>query len=171
MRIEVAVSTACDGWFADAARVSERAARAALAAGPARQRLRQIAGAAPSAALAVVLADDVRVRALNAAYRDRDAPTNVLSFEDGERDPATGEVMLGDVVLARETVLAEADAQGKRPLDHLAHLVVHGVLHLIGYDHQDAAEAATMEELERGVLAGLGIADPYAEPAGTVEER
>lgn len=117
----------------------------------------------------MVLADDRLVRSLNREYRGRDTATNVLSFAglDGPAEPGTPR-LLGDVVLARETVVREACEQGKTPADHLAHLVVHGVLHLLGYDHQTTTQAETMEDLERAVLAGLGVADPYLspEPAG-----
>jgi probable rRNA maturation factor len=105
--------------------------------------------------LAIALADDRRVRVLNARDRRKDKPTNVLSYPSGERD------FLGDVVLARQTVWREAKAQGKRPADHVAHLVVHGVLHLMGYDHESNADAERMEALERRILKRLAIADPY----------
>jgi probable rRNA maturation factor len=105
--------------------------------------------------LAIALADDRRVRALNARDRKKDKPTNVLSYPSGERD------FLGDIVLARQTVWREAKAQGKRPADHVAHLVVHGVLHLMGYDHESNADAERMEVLERRILRQLAIADPY----------
>jgi probable rRNA maturation factor len=107
-------------------------------------------------ALTVALADDSRVRALNARDRKQDKPTNVLSYPSGERDH------IGDVVLARQTVWREAKSQGKTPADHVAHLVVHGTLHLLGYDHETSeADAERMEALERRLLARLGIADPY----------
>ena len=106
--------------------------------------------------LTIVLADDRRVRALNARDRRKDKPTNVLSYPSGER------AFLGDVVLARQTVWREAKSQGKTPADHVAHLVVHGALHLLGYDHETSeADAERMEALERRILAKLGIADPY----------
>jgi probable rRNA maturation factor len=106
--------------------------------------------------LAVALADDRRVRTLNARDRRKDKPTNVLSYPSGERD------FLGDVVLARQTVWREANSQGKTAADHLSHLVVHGTLHLMGYDHETSeADAERMEALERRILAKLGIADPY----------
>jgi probable rRNA maturation factor len=106
--------------------------------------------------LTVALADDRRVRALNARDRKKDKPTNVLSYPSGER------AFLGDVVLARQTVWREAKSQGKTPADHVAHLVVHGTLHLMGYDHETGeADAQRMEALERRILARLGIADPY----------
>ena len=106
--------------------------------------------------LTIALADDRRVRALNARDRRKDKPTNVLSYPSGERD------FLGDVVLARQTVWREAKSQGKTAADHLSHLVVHGTLHLLGYDHETSeADAERMEALERRILAKLGIADPY----------
>ncbi len=106
--------------------------------------------------LTVALADDRRVRVLNARDRKKDRPTNVLSYPSGERD------YLGDVVLARQTVWREAKSQGKTAADHVAHLVVHGTLHLMGYDHETSeADAERMEALERRILAKLGIADPY----------
>ncbi len=141
----------------EAGRVCERAARAALAGAGSPRR---------QAELAIVLADDGLVRMLNRDWRGRDAPTNVLSFAAGEGGPAPPDapLLLGDVVLAFETVAAEARAQGKPLADHLAHLVVHGVLHLLGFDHEIAAEARRMEALETRVLAGLGVADPYRLP-------
>jgi probable rRNA maturation factor len=107
--------------------------------------------------LTVALADDKRVRALNRRDRKKDKPTNVLSYPSGEKS------FLGDVVLARQTVWREARAQKKTPADHLAHLVVHGTLHLLGHDHETSqADAERMEALERRILARLGIDDPYA---------
>lgn len=107
--------------------------------------------------LNVALADDKAVRALNARDRKKDKPTNVLSYPSGER------AFLGDIVLARQTVWREARGQKKSPADHITHLVVHGTLHLLGYDHETSdADAERMEALERRVLAKLGIADPYA---------
>ena len=115
--------------------------------------------------VAVALADDRRVRALNARDRAKDKPTNVLSYPSGERLPG-GRTFLGDIVLARQTVWREAKAQGKRPADHVAHLVVHGTLHLLGHDHETSdADAERMEALERRLLARLGIADPYRDDA------
>jgi probable rRNA maturation factor len=117
-----------------------------------------------AAELTIVLADDVTVRRLNSKYRGIDKSTNVLSFggTDGGRQPPTGSpTILGDVVLARETVAAEAADQGKSVADHAVHLVVHGVLHLLGYDHRAAREADLMESIENLVLGRLGVADPY----------
>lgn len=115
--------------------------------------------------VSVVLADDATVRALNRDHRGKDTPTNVLSFPIGGAGVAAGgpaaPLMLGDVVLACETVTAEAAAQGKTVADHLRHLVVHGVLHLAGHDHEDDAAAERMERLETRILADLGVGDPY----------
>jgi probable rRNA maturation factor len=136
-----------------------RAARAAAAA--ARPSL-------PPVEISVVLADDPFVAALNARYRGRRGPTNVLSFPalslgaDAPVPEGPGEATaLGDVVIACETTCREAAEAGKPVADHLAHLVVHGVLHLFGFDHGTVADARRMEALEVRVLAGLGIANPY----------
>lgn len=120
----------------------------------------------------LVLTDDGEVRQLNRTWRGEDAATNVLSFPAGEPVGKTGEpCLLGDVVLAGETVIKEADLKGIAVADHASHLVVHGVLHLLGFDHDRDEEAERMEALETKVLAGLGIADPYAEtgPAEVAE--
>lgn len=116
----------------------------------------------PAAAeISIALASDDLLRELNRKYRGRDKATNVLAFPAGE-DATGGAVrMLGDVVLAREILLAEAVDQGKRVGDHLTHLVVHGLLHLLGFDHQQERDAVAMESLESKILVGLGIADPY----------
>jgi probable rRNA maturation factor len=112
--------------------------------------------------LSLVFTDDAHIRALNAAWRGKDKPTNVLSFPAVPVTPGAAlPPMLGDIVLACETVGREAALEGK-PFDHhLSHLVVHGFLHLLGHDHEDEAEAAAMEALERRILAGLAIPDPY----------
>ena len=111
--------------------------------------------------IALVLTGDAEMRALNLYWRGKDAATNVLSFpaDDDISEPG----FLGDIVLAYETVEREAREQGKSLGDHVTHLVVHGVLHLIGFDHEDDAEAERMEAVERAALASLGIADPYVE--------
>jgi len=99
-------------------------------------------------------------RALNRRYRDIDKPTNVLSFPaDGVA--AIAPDLLGDIVICAPLVAAEASAQGKSPRAHWHHLVVHGVLHLLGYDHVAESDAQTMEDLEREIMAGLGFGDPY----------
>ena len=108
--------------------------------------------------LVVLLTDDAEVQDLNKRFRDKDRPTNVLSFPAAE----SAFPHLGDVVLGYAYCAAEAQAQGKTLSDHLSHLVVHGVLHLLGRDHEDDAEAEEMEAEEREILAALGVADPYA---------
>lgn len=131
--------------------------------------------------VSVVLTSDAAVHALNRDYRGKDAPTNVLSFavrEAGAPFPPPGvPETLGDVVVAFETTQTEAADGGKTLKAHLCHLLVHGVLHLVGYDHQDDSQAEEMEGLETEVLAGLGIDDPYAAGPeecarrGVVDER
>ena len=109
-----------------------------------------------------MLTDDATIRAMNAQWRGIDKPTNVLSFPAGESLRARS-AHLGDIAIACETVAREAAAENKAFLDHLAHLAVHGYLHLIGFDHETDPEAERMEHLETRILAGLGIADPYAD--------
>ena len=113
----------------------------------------------------VLLTDDDGVRDLNARFRDKDRPTNVLSFPA----PESAAPHLGDIVLAYGVCAAEAQAQGKTLADHLSHLVVHGVLHLLGRDHEDDAEAEEMEAEEREILARIGVADPYAVDAESAD--
>lgn len=117
--------------------------------------------------ISVMLADDQIVRCMNRDWRGQDKSTNVLSFaaldDEDAPQPAGAPVLLGDVILALETCRAEAADQKIGIQDHVAHLVVHGVLHLLGFDHEeDEDEAVLMEGLETRILAGLGIADPYA---------
>lgn len=113
--------------------------------------------------VSIVFSDDATVRRLNRDFRGKDKATNVLSFPLDVDDP-DGSRHLGDVVLAWETVAAEAEAMNICLTDHICHLVVHGILHLAGYDHETDADAAAMEQLETRVLATLGIADPHAAP-------
>ena len=139
--------------------------------------LQRLAGSAADAALngaaldprdheiVVLGCDDARIAVLNAQFRGKDAPTNVLSFPAEELSP--GDVPpeeLGDIAIAFETCAREAEAQGKRFDDHVTHLVVHAVLHLLGHDHADEGDAALMEGLERNILAGMGLPDPYEAP-------
>lgn len=145
-----------DTWTAavpDVAAVVERAATAALGG--------------VEGDVVVLLTDDAAVRALNARFRSKDQPTNVLSF------PAAGMTIpgqaphLGDLVLAYGVCDEEAQAQGKALTDHLSHLTVHGVLHLLGRDHAAEDEAEAMEAEERSILASLGVADPYRPDDGS----
>jgi probable rRNA maturation factor len=157
--LEIEIVRHSDLW--DSIEVSgdtlSRAALAAFVATP----------AAPDAALCevtLVLTDDDEMRELNRTWRGKDSSTNVLSFQAGEPvGEAHGEPSpLGDIVLAGETVIEEAKLKGIPAADHAVHLVVHGMLHLLGFDHERDADAERMEALETKVLAGLGIADPYA---------
>jgi probable rRNA maturation factor len=136
-----------------------RAARAAFAAA-------SVAPDEPCDAT-LVLTDDDEMRTLNRTWRGKDYATNVLSFPAGEPfGEAHGEPSpLGDVVLAAETVIEEAKRKDIPVADHATHLVVHGMLHLLGHDHERDADAERMEALETKILADLGIADPYAEDA------
>ena len=110
-----------------------------------------------------MLTDDEAMRQMNAQWRGIDKATNVLSFPAGE-SPSDAEQHLGDIAIAYQTVAAESAAENKAFSDHLAHLAVHGYLHLVGFDHETDAEAFSMEHLETQILSGLGIADPYADP-------
>lgn len=123
----------------------------------------------PPAEVCVVLGDDATVRDLNRTYRGQDRPTNVLSFPAGQDAlPEDAPCLLGDIVLAYATIAREAADQGKRPADHLSHLCVHGLLHLLGYDHETETDAVEMEALEVSILTELGIGDPFALTAGEV---
>jgi len=115
--------------------------------------------------LSLLLTDDAGVRELNRAWRGLDKPTNVLSFPGSGGSSPDGVRHLGDIAVAFETVDREATEEGKGLADHLAHLIAHGALHLLGYDHENDAEADAMEALEVKVLASLGIGDPYRDMA------
>jgi probable rRNA maturation factor len=156
----IEVEIEADDWLRavpDAADRVRRAAEAALEAGK----------ASADAEVSVLLAEDDEVAELNSQFRGKPTPTNVLSFPALEM----ARPHLGDVILAFGVCEAEARAQGKSLGEHLSHLVAHGVLHLLGWDHQTEAEADSMESLERTVLAGLGIDDPYVARDGTDERR
>ncbi|HUC62090.1 MAG TPA: rRNA maturation RNase YbeY [Alphaproteobacteria bacterium] len=170
-RAAIAVAIECAGWartLPDAALLAEKAARAAL-----RAARRDGAALPRGLELGVTLSDARHLRALNRDWRRKDAPTNVLAFPayapaelarlagPGRR---VGPAAIGDVIIAYEVVREEAAAQGKRVRDHLAHLAIHGTLHLLGYDHARASDARRMEALEIAVLAGLGMGDPYRAP-------
>lgn len=119
-----------------------------------------------TAEIGVRLDADEGVRALNRAWRGKDRPTNVLSFPAGGGPHPQESHHLGDIVLAYETVEAEAESEGKSLADHAAHLLVHGVLHLLGHHHEEENEGDAMEALEVEALGRLGIADPYQDRAG-----
>ena len=108
--------------------------------------------------VSVLLGSDADITRLNKEFRGKDGPTNVLSFPGPRVEPE----FLGDIALAAETIAAEAEFQGKRFEHHAAHLVVHGFLHLLGYDHENPADAEAMETRERAILTSIGIEDPYA---------
>jgi probable rRNA maturation factor len=157
--IEIDVAVEADVWsrLDDAEALARRAVEAALKVAP-------DAPAGP-VGIALLLADDAAVRELNRAWRGQDKPTNVLSFPAAAPPGAPAPHPLGDVVLAYETVAREAEIEGKVLADHATHLIVHGVLHLLGYDHETEAGAEVMETLEIRILARLGIADPYRDLA------
>jgi probable rRNA maturation factor len=136
--------------LADVEGMVERAAQAALDTLPQAKR---------GGAVAILLTDDATVADLNTRFRGKPTSTNVLSF------PAAGSAYphLGDVALAYGVCAGEAEAQGKSLADHLTHLVVHGVLHLLGYDHEAEADAEVMEQMECEILRRFGVADPYAQ--------
>jgi probable rRNA maturation factor len=156
---EIGVTFLCRRWrrtIPRAGTLCRASAQAALAGH---------AAAARRTELSIVLADDATVQTLNKRYRNKNKPTNVLAFPGQSRGVRSGRggppCALGDVVLAYETIQAEALAGGRPMAHHLCHLVVHGVLHLLGHDHQAARAARRMERLERDALANMGIPDPY----------
>jgi probable rRNA maturation factor len=153
----VEVTMPCPAWqkeCGEATLLADGAARLAL-----------LRGEAPAETVVdITLGDDDAQRVLNRTWRGKDAPTNVLAFPAADpamRLPAGAPLLLGDVVLAFETVRREAAEQNKPLADHLRHLVVHGVLHLLGCDHARAADAAKMEAREIAILAELGVPNPY----------
>ena len=158
--IALDLAATSERWAAlgDVEALARRAVEAALAV--ARNPPRQ-----EDVELSLLLADDEAVRALNRAWRGKDKATNVLSFPANPHPGMPGRQPLGDVALAFGTVAREAESEGKTLADHATHLIVHGVLHLLGYDHETEAEAEIMEALEVEALARLGIADPYREMA------
>ena len=155
-----------DPWpTGDWAALAARACRAAIERTPHGELLMTPA----TVEISVRLTSDAEVHELNRQYRHKDKPTNVLSFPMVQPDlidtisqnSDDGEVLLGDIVLAHGVCAAEAAARGVTVEEHATHLLVHGTLHLLGYDHQADDEADAMEEIERQALASLGIADPY----------
>ena len=157
---DISIQMASDAWGSSADQVADEIV---LAAGLALELASWADGSAidEGAELSLVLSDDAAIQELNKTYRGFDKPTNVLSFPSHILPGAGLPVLLGDVVLSYETVCAQAAAQGKTLEHHAQHLTVHGVLHLLGYDHQDEAEAAEMESLEVMLLEKLGVANPY----------
>ena len=168
MMLEVAIE-ADEEW--DSSRSWEQLVRRAAEAAIAESAFPQLATAARQVEISVLLTGDNQVRDLNAEYRHKDRPTNVLSFPmidvDDLRDAnvAGPELLLGDIILARGVCEAEAADKGISVEDHATHLVVHGTLHLLGYDHHDDDEAADMEAREVRALNRLGIPNPYEEAA------
>ncbi|WP_407648209.1 rRNA maturation RNase YbeY [Devosia rhodophyticola] len=154
MPLEIALIHDDDGWPDGLGPLAERGVFAALAASKSRLK-----GAAE---ISIVLSNDAEQRQLNKRWRDKDASTNVLSFAQIEPFGAVVGI-LGDIVLARETLEREAEEQGISFSHHFTHLIVHGFLHILGYDHLNDEEALEMEGLETKILAGLGISDPYAD--------
>jgi probable rRNA maturation factor len=169
--LRIAIDIADKAWekaLPDAPRIARRAVRAALKAALAAKSLpRKRLLEARRIELGLALDNDRGVRHLNRDYRGKDKPTNVLSFAALDAGlppkgvPASYPWALGDVVMALGTIKGEAKAQGKSLEQHYCHLVVHGVLHLLGFDHERPRDAAKMEKLEREILAGLGWPDPY----------
>lgn len=156
--LDLAIGEPCPAWRMHLPKLDEMCRTTAIAA---------LSAAAPhlaAAELSLLLADADAVRILNRDWRGRDEPTNVLSFPSGAAPSVAGgpPMLLGDVALAFETVAAEAEDQGKALSDHFRHLLVHGILHLLGHDHEEDREAERMEALEAAILARLGVADPYA---------
>ena len=119
--------------------------------------------------VSLLMSNDAAIRFLNREHRGKDQPTNVLAFPMGEPILPGGPIHLGDVVLACETVIWEAERDAKTLEAHVSHLTAHGLLHLLGHDHQDADQAAAMEGIEIRVLAELGYPDPYLEGAAAAE--
>ena len=152
--LEIAIIRNDEAWPEQLDGLAERAVLEAL-----KQSDAKVTGAAE---LSVLLTNDEEQQALNKQWRGKDSSTNVLSFPQIEPgDPVVG--LLGDITMARETLIREAEEQGVSFEDHFTHLVVHGFLHILGYDHLDDDEAAEMEGLETSILATLGIDDPYAD--------
>lgn len=154
MTLAVDIAISAPGWKAavhDPEEILRRAADAAWRA----------AGEG-AGELSILLSDDEEVRGLNRDYRGKDRPTNVLSFPAEDAGGPGRPRLLGDVVLSLGTLRREAASQSKPLEDHLCHLAVHGILHLLGYDHESETQAEAMEALETEILDSLGIADPYA---------
>ena len=130
------------------------------------RRAAAAADVAPATEISVRIVDEDEIRQLNRDFRDKDTPTNVLSFPVGDLDglPAEAARLLGDIVICAGVVSGEAGQQGKAAADHWAHMLVHGTLHLLGFDHIQTADAETMEALEVRILAENNVPDPYRVP-------
>ncbi len=164
--LSVEVTVSAEEWrsaLSDAERIATAAAEEAL-----RETRHAVSlPAADMIMLGITLTDDAEQRQLNHTWRGKDASTNVLAFpalDSAAPLPVEAPVLLGDVVLAYETVAREASEQQKPFAHHFRHLVVHGVLHLLGFDHETDTEAAIMESQEIAILAHLGVPNPYREP-------
>lgn len=146
----------CETWQCiDCEAIAQRCYAAVCAAEPEARAL-----------VSVLFTSDDTMRALNSAYRDKPAPTNVLSFPAGDMVIAEGS-FLGDIALGAQTCAREAREKAVALEDHAAHLLIHGLLHLLGYDHEIPRDAELMEARERDILKGIGIADPYGDPLET----
>ena len=156
MSLQSDISIECEQWtkLADLDTLVERALQAT--------KLETKASLFDGAEVSLLFCDDVRIQELNRDWRGLDKPTNVLSFPAAPPDRLVSAPLLGDIAIAFETVAREAQDEEKTFADHTSHMIVHGFLHLLGYDHENEEEAEEMEDLERRALARLGIADPYA---------
>jgi probable rRNA maturation factor len=151
---DILVTAACWQAEPDAQALVQRAIEAAA---------QHASASARGAEVAIVLTDDSGIRTLNRDWRGIDKPTNVLSFPSAQTPAnASPSPMLGDIAIAYETTRREAEREHKPFAHHLSHLAVHGFLHLVGYDHENDADAEKMEDLERTILTSLGVPDPYA---------
>lgn len=130
-----------------------------------------LADVSPGAELCVRVVNAEEAQSLNAQYRNLDKPTNVLSFEAGVRLPDSDTQILGDIVICAPVVANEAEQQGKSLAHHYAHMVVHGVLHLAGFDHEHSDDARAMEQKEKAILTRLGIPDPYVDTSPEAADR
>lgn len=162
MAVKVDLRVDCKAWkdaLPDVKKTVEKAVRAAWKAG----NTGDFALPVKNAEVSVMLTNDDAVHTLNREYRGVDRPTNVLSFAalDDEDEPIVDPMLLGDIVVAFETTEREAAEQNKSPEEHFFHLIVHGVLHLIGYDHVEDADAEVMEALETKIMIENGMDDPY----------
>jgi probable rRNA maturation factor len=154
MSVDIDIVVAAPAW--EGCEGLEALARDCVAASLAESGAKVVGGCE----VCVTFCDDAEIRALNAKWRGKDKATNVLSFPTP--GPLSARPLLGDIVIAHETVSREAVEQAKTLREHTSHMVIHGFLHLIGYDHETPAEAETMEGLEKRIASRLGLPDPYA---------